>query len=203
MALRDISLIPPAVIERRYLRRHLGFWAGCLIVWLTLVAGIYLYLSLGLSAEARTTAGLTETQARVESAVKEITRIQAELDRIRLEQSVLDTVSSSPPYSLVLWRLAQAINKNTWLARLTVDRREDQKPKTAVQMVGYSYSNDDLGDFLDRLSTDQLFGSVVLKYSREDTMTQVEATGEKRSRQVQFQINCEIPGGSEASAGKL
>jgi len=195
MALRDISLIPTAVIERRYIHRHLGFWCGCLIGWLGLAAGIYLYLSFSLSAEARTAAGLAEAQARVESAVKEITRIQAELDRIRLEQSLLDAAASSPPYSLVIWRLAQAVNNNTWLVQLTVDRREDPKPGTAVQMVGYSYSNDQLGDFLDRLSTDRMFGSVVLKYSREDTMTQVEATGGKKSRQVQFQINCEIPGG--------
>lgn len=202
MALRDISLIPPALIERRFLRRHLGFWAGCLLVWLGVAGGVYLFLTLSLSAEARTAAGLGETQTRLESAVKEITRIQAELDRIRLEQSVLDTVSSSPPSSLVLWRLAQAINENTWLAQLTVDHQEDQNRKTALQLVGYSHSNEKLGDFLDRLSADRMFDSVVLKYSREDVMTAAEAAGKKKSRQVQFQINCEIPGGSAASAGQ-
>jgi len=195
MALRDISLIPPAVIERRYLRRHLGFWAGCLIVWLTLAAGVYFYLSLSLSAEAGTAAGLEETRARLEAAVKEITRIQAELDRIRGEKSILDAVASAPPYSLVLWRLAQAVDSSTWLAQLVLTGGRDGEAGTAVQVVGYSYSNDDLGDFLDRLAADRMFASVVLKYSREIIMTQAETADSRKSRLVQFEINCEIPGG--------
>jgi len=188
MALRDISLVPPDIVEQRYVLRHLLFWAGILFISLLAIGSLYSYQNFIALPKTRTAAKLLSTHAHLKKTVDEIKLIQDELSAIKDKQSVLNEVTSNTQYSTLLWCLSDIINKNTWLSKLAVAKDEDGV--VTMILTGFSYSNDELGDFLAALAREPVIGSAVLNYSKETTMAKSNLHVDLSTRLVQFQISC-------------
>ena len=192
MALREINLIPAKILYRKHLIRHVCFWAGCLAISLVLIFSIYLFQRQTALAKGRALTKLKETHKRLGSKIEEIKRVQNELDSLIQKQSTLYEKTRSQPYSPVLLRLADIINENTWLTRLAIDTNKDTGGSASMQLTGFSRSNQDLGNFLNQLSSEPMFKDVVLKLARELKVEESKKSTGVKSILIQFQIDCNI-----------
>jgi len=194
MALREINLIPSEVMSSRYLGRHLFFWAGWLIVSLTLLGSFFSYQTHFVLNKERPTKNLKNIHALIGTKIDDIYRIQAELERLDQQQSVLKTIKRNLPYSSVLFRLSDIMNEDTWLTSLAIDSTSDRdkSDNDNLELTGLALSNDKLGNFLSRLSSDDLFKDVVLRYAKETRNTRTYPASKVDTSLIQFQIACKM-----------
>ncbi len=192
MALREINLIPAEILHRQHLRRHMCFWAGCFLVSLTLIFGVHLYQARAVQVRKQTVTKLKKQHMQLGAKIEEIGQIQKELSRLTEKQAVLNKITRNQPYSQVLWKLAEIINSGTWLTQLAIERVTDTNDEHNLKLTGFSHSNKDLGDFLNRLSNEPMFMDVVLQYALE-----VKDAGSRKGTAsaltlIQFQIDCHV-----------
>ena len=195
MAIREINLVPPEVLSRRYMVRHLGLWAGCLFLSMLLVIGFYIQQAGKRPPIEGDEAALDRVATTLGLRIGEIKERQAELNTIAREQTILDVVGRRQSYSRILQELSLVLNKQVWFRRLSAVPGPPGSDAVSLQITGLSASNDALGEFLNQLSFDPSFSDVVLKYSREGNIGgSTQDRGEPR-RGIQFLIECNAVSG--------
>jgi Tfp pilus assembly protein PilN len=192
MTLREVNLIPTEILARRRSLKHLWFWAGCLLISLSLICGFYLYKTHYILAKKRALTTLKDTHKNLDARIEEIKRIQEELEKVSQQQSVLETIVRDRPYSIVLLKLAEIMNEYTWLKQLTIDSGKDEKGDANLKLTGFSFSNEELGNFLNQLTSEPMFKAVILKYANETEMAQSNRNTGESVRLIEFQIECSI-----------
>ena len=192
MALREINLIPGDILTRRHLQRHLTFWTGCLFISLSLIFGFFFYQKHIVLAKKSTFGNLQDTHTHLGLRIQEIKRIQEELEKLDQQQSVLRTIIRGPICSRLLWKLADIMNESTWLTLLTKDDNRNTEEGARLKLSGFSFSNEELGNFLNRLTAESMFKAVLLKYAQETTLTQPDTSGGEAVKVVKFEIECEL-----------
>jgi Tfp pilus assembly protein PilN len=187
MALRDINLIAADIMERRYLLRHLFLWCGGLLGVVVLMAGIHHYQSRVHDAARQDLAARSSLGATLTRVVDESKKEERELTLALGEQGQFGTLAARfRPYSAVIATVAEIMNGETWLQQLALETDQDRTLR--VRLMGFSRSHEALGDFVQGLSQETLFTSVVLKLAQESEARALEAS------QVQFQVECTIAG---------
>ena len=189
-------MIPGEILERRHILRHMGFWAGCLVIALFLISGFWFYQDRVVMARERPMTSLEDMHMNLGTRIEEIKGVQEELDRLDQQQSVLKTITRDQSYSRVLHKLSDIMNKETWLRQLTIECGEekdgDEEDATHLKFTGFSFCNEELGNFVNQLSYEPMFQQVVLKYARETTRALSRDKKEDPVRVVEFQIECRM-----------
>lgn len=192
MALRDINLIPSDILTSRLRQRHLCFWAGCLLASLGLVFGFFLYQRHVLMSEKSDFNSLQHTHKHLGLKIKEIATIKQELEKLDQQQTILKDIIRGPICSQVLWKLAEIINENTWITSLVTSNNRQSEKNAIIKLNGYSFSNDELGNFLSRLSVESSFNDVRLIYAQESTLSLSSQNDADVIKVIQFEIECEL-----------
>ena len=188
MALRDVNLIPAGLLAHRGMLRHLCFWAGCLIVFILMIFGFFVYQARVIRAQQPALQSLDEIQQQLGQSAAEIQRIQAELQRLDQQRAVLDTITRNRSYCHVLGKLAGVFDEETWLTQLTIERIPEQHRAIRLGLTGLSLSNATLGKFINQLSGDPLFNDVQLVYAKEGRRQISKANSDKLLKLIQFEI---------------
>ena len=170
------------------------FWAGCLAVSLSLIWGSYFFQTHVLLAKQRSMATLENMHTNLGAKVNEIKRIKEELERLGRQQAVLESITMNESYSRIFARLADIMNASTWLTQLAIENNNEneEKPEISLHLTGYSFSNDDLGDFINYLSSDGLFEEVRLKHATESQSSHWEKNVQGSVKLIHFRIECKI-----------
>jgi Tfp pilus assembly protein PilN len=192
MALREINLIPTEILSRRQVWRHLLFWSGCLLLALALIGGSYFYQSHLVLSKKGSMLTLNDMQTHLGMRIEEIKRIQNELERLDQQQVVLETIANNHPYSKVLFKLVDIMNQHTWLTQLAIDGSKEKNGQIVLILTGLSFSNAELGNFVDRFSNEPLFDAVQLKYAKETKMKLSKQPDAGSLRLIQFGMECRI-----------
>jgi len=196
MALRDINLVPAQELEKRRLNRHLLFWSGWLIAALMLIACLYLMQVYTIQTQKRSLTQMGNVPLYLHSKVENIRRLQADQGKLNQQKAVMDTImKKNQSYSLVLFKLSHIMNENTWLSQLTIDGSKEKESEARLLLTGFSLSNEKLGDFLNRLSQDTMFKTVVLKYAKEGEKENTTHPMNRPANLIQFQIECSLTKG--------
>jgi Tfp pilus assembly protein PilN len=196
MALRDINLVPAPQLEKRRRIRHLLLWSGCLIGALMLIFCLYLLQVYTIQIQKRSLTQMGEVPLSLNSKVENIRRLQADQEKLNQQKAVMDTImKKNQSYSLVLFKLSHIMNKNTWLSHLTIDGSKEKESEARLLLTGFSLSNENLGDFLNRLSQDTMFKTVVLKYANEGEKENTTPQMKRPANLIQFQIECSLSKG--------
>jgi len=192
MAIRDINLIPAEIPARRYTLRHVSFWAGCLIISLFFIGCATLYYTHVYLAKKRAAiAAMKSSPAHLNARIEEARQMQAEISNLNQRRSVLQSiVNRNQSYTAVVVKLTDLMNTDTWLTQLSLDSGQDKEGRAQLKLTGVSFSNEKLGDFLNRLASETLFKGVELKYSREGEQSPSGQSGASSGRLIQFQIDC-------------
>ncbi len=194
MALREVNLVPSELLFHRQVRRHLSLWSVGLIAALLLIIGGNLLHTQLVLAKNRSLISLNEVDASLDTRIVQIKRLQKELDSLHERQAVLESIRRNQPYSHVLLRLAEVMNERTWLAQLVIDESREDKDATKMELTGYSFSNEDLGDFLSRLTGTLVFRDVALKYANEMEDPRPKEREKGSARVINFQLVCSLSG---------
>ena len=194
MALREVNLVPSELLFRRQVRRHLLLWSSCLLAALLVVVGGNLLHTQVVLAKNRSLISLNEVGTSLDTRIVQIKRLQGELDTLHERQAVLESITRNKPYSFVLLRLADVMNENTWLAQLSIDDSRETEGATRVELTGYSFSNEDLGDFLSQLTGTLMFREVALKYANEIQDPRPEEREKSGMKVINFQLVCSLSG---------
>lgn len=192
MALRDINLIPADILTSRLKKRHLCFWAGCLLISFGLIFGFFLFQKHTLEDQKSKFGNLEHTHNHLGLKIKEIGRIQQELEKLDQQQTVLREIIRGPICYQVLWKLSDIINENTWLTSLSTDNNRHSEKNASMKLNGYSLSNEELGNFISQLSMDSIFNNIRLKYAQESEILQTNRKNGDSIRVIQFEIECNI-----------
>ena len=192
MALRDVNLIPTDIQIRTILNRHLAFWTGCLAISLSLILSFYLYQKHIVLPKKSAFKNLKDTRTNLELKIKEIKRIQKELEKLDQQQAVLDTIITGPMCWRIIQRLSEIINEYTWLKELTAGSGNHKDTKAGLKIRGFSSSNEELGNFLIKLSGDPMFKGVLLKFARETILDRARKDGDDQIKVIEFEIECEL-----------
>ncbi len=196
MALREINLVSSDIMSSRYLRRHISFWALWLILSLTLLGSFFYYQTHFVLSKKRPMKNLEDILAQIGTKIEDINRIQAELEKLDQQESVLKTIKRTRPYSRVLFKLSNIMNDDTWLRSLAIDSNSDKNKgeNDNLELTGFAFSNNKLGNFLSLLSNDDLFKDVVLKFSKDTHNSRTYTDSEENTSLIQFQIACKMYG---------
>lgn len=192
MALREINLTPSEILARREFLRHLGFWAGCLLISLALIWGFYFLQEYTLSGKKRKVAELKKMHLNLGTKIDEIKIMRAELTSLRQKQYGLDNITLNKPYSRIFAELSDLINEQTWLTQLNIDSGLDEETAASLRLTGFSFSAEQLGNFLDQLTSAPLFKTVVLQQAREHEAVQLNKSGHAPIRLIKFNIECKL-----------
>lgn len=196
MAIRDINLVPSELIHRRLMFRHLWLSALSLVLVSSLISGYYLYQTFVVLPQERPVTTVADMQKHLGVTIDDISSTEEEIERLNLQEAFLKRFTRNQPFSMLLSEMSQAINQPTWLTRFDIDsiHESDNQVARSFRLYGYSFSNDDLGDFLTRLSTQDPFRDVVLKFAKETQIASWEGEGKDRVKVIQFQIDGIIVG---------
>jgi len=139
---------------------------------------------------------MADMQKHLGVTIEEIRKTEQEIERLNLQESFLKRFTKNQPFSELLLELSQTINPQTWLIKLDIDpiSEEGDQFVRSVKLYGYSFSNDELGEFLTRLSGNPVFQQVILMYAKETQITVSDPKRKSRFKVIQFQINSEIMG---------
>jgi len=192
MALRDVNLIPPHIQNRMILKRHLAFWIACLTISLSLILSFYMYQKHIVLAKKSAFGNLKDAHTNLGLKIKEIQRIQEEVEKLDQQQAVLSTIARGPVCWRIVFKLAEIINDNTWLKELTTDNGNDKETKANLKISGFSSSNEELGDFLIKLSSEAMFKGVLLKFARETIFDRASRDQGDQIKVIEFEIECEL-----------
>ncbi|MFH1491480.1 MAG: PilN domain-containing protein [Pseudomonadota bacterium] len=196
MALREINLIPDEMLTRRRMKRHLSFWAACLLVPLLLITGFRLFGRLEAKAESAPVADLRDLQKNRNAAQEKILAMQKELETLKAEQASLCPLLKNATHSNVLLKLTDLMNGQTWLTQMSIRNDRGSGGSAQVLLDGFSFQNDDLGDFMDHLAGDPFFESVQLQYAKEAAGPGSADSGDRQDSMIQFQISCVVTRGT-------
>lgn len=195
MAVREINLVPSEWLFPVRVRRHLAFWLLCLACTLALMGGGFLFATHVVLAPKRPAMGLEQLQRDLGMEIQEIRRVQQELERLRERKAVVASITLNQPYSLVLERLAHAMNDHCWLTHLEIDSGRGGGGKGRLQLTGLATSNQDLGDFLTQLGGEPLFEEVVLRFAGESVTRSSGARDERPVARIHFRIELALAKG--------
>jgi len=170
LAIRVVNLVPADVLDRQHFWRHLFFWTGCLAVLLALIWGFQFYQAKMVFAQSRHQIDLKDMEHYLALKIDDIKRMKQEIERIEQKRKAIISLSGGTPYSWILTKLTGKMNGATWLKTLAFDREEGSGLSIRVAMSGYSFENEDLGNFLNQLNAESIFDRVLLKYAREKNM---------------------------------
>jgi Tfp pilus assembly protein PilN len=180
------------MVAHRELRRHLFFWIGLLVISLSLTWGFYFYQKYRTLAERRIAIELKQKNLHLAAKIDEINRMRAELNALRQRQAGLGSMNASATYSHILAELADAMNDNTWLTQLLVETGLEEETKISLRLTGLSLSAEELGNFLNRLSSEPLFKTVLLQNAREYKAPYMNKNLHKPVRLIRFDIACNL-----------
>ncbi|MGD8834090.1 MAG: PilN domain-containing protein [Desulfobacteraceae bacterium] len=194
MTIREINLIPDEMLYRREVVLRLRRWGIGLIVCLAVIFGIHGYQTRYVLAKLRPATTLSDMHTRLGATLEEITNTQKEIDRLSLQQSIVQELTLHLPYSSLLQTLAAAMNPHTWLVRLEIDSAEASNGGNRMTLEGYALSNELLAVLLTHLSTAPPVDGVVLKFAKDATVSGVTTHADQVITAVHFEVDCRLKG---------
>ena len=123
--------------------------------------------------------------------VDQIKGIEQELQRLQ-QQTVQKNISRHPPCSTILMELSLIMNDHTRLTQFDMSDDPDERKPVQLKLSGYSGSNSDLGDFMDRLSTRPVFETVMLNYAKKRPSRQPVQSAAPPDAPIRFEIVCTL-----------
>ena len=186
MTIREINLVDPGTLVRGHMLQHIMFWGGVLILVLAMIGGFYLFQSRAVLAKKSNRGALKQMHTALELKIEEINRLKAQMQNLRHQQNALGVVIPKQPFYRILEKLADIMNEYTWITKLDMNVSPGRDSGSMLKLTGLSRSNEDLGDFMNRLANEPMFNGVVLQLAKEGANT-----GEAM-QQIQFKIECGI-----------
>ncbi len=193
MALREINLIPSDLSAMPLLKRHIIFWSSYLLLAVGIVLALGFVHKYAVGAKKQTLSAMREIPAQLVNRMALLKDLQRDQDWLNERRSVFSALrAKSVPPSPILFKVSELMNDQTWLTQFALDTEEGQTKATHLRLAGFSTSSDQLGDFINRLSSERLFKDVVLKMASEARAEEQAAKNGTAKSRISFEITCDV-----------
>ena len=159
MALRDINLVPDAVIRRQHLVRHGVVWAFAYVALLAVVAGAALGIQRHIAVGHSVSLNQEDLRKQLAATVAEIDTRRERIEKLSLVRQLSHPIGKAE----VIVQLAETMDGGTWLTKLSL--HSDAPGAARMTLEGLTVSNARLGSMLQMLSAHAYFKDVVLRQS--------------------------------------
>jgi energy-coupling factor transporter ATP-binding protein EcfA2 len=131
-------------------------------------------------------AALVEQELR--ATLAELQKAQAELQRY----GTVRVIRRNDLATRIVRLLAATLNDRTWLTEVSLQRPPDSA-EAVVSLTGLSFSNADLGLFLNRVNAEPAFRNVALRYSKdsEDALDGLTELAHP-PKLIEFKVDCTV-----------
>lgn len=186
MSLREINLIPDEIIFRDNLFRHLLYWGEFLVILVVVVFGFNMYMNKKLSGAFNYLTGIQGIDSQLSAKVNAVGVLQEEIAKLDRQMEYAGSIVKSEACSSIISGFVKTMNRQTWLENFEITQGTDNL--YVISLKGYSTSSESLGDFVEKLSKEGMFASVLLKYAKDAGAEGTEFKGGKNliSFQVEF-----------------
>lgn len=161
MALRDVNLVPEAVLQRRYLLRHASLWALAGLTVMGTLAGAYAFYTRAVLTRREPRVSEAEARRLLSEMVADIDGKMQQLEHL----AYVRRVSRPGCAARALDGLAAAMDPQTWLTGLSLNMHSNST--ASVVASGLAGSNAKLGSLIGKLSGTGRFRNVVLMNASE------------------------------------
>ena len=192
MTLREINLIPEEILFRYKLKRRLYLWGLIFPAMILFVLGFHVYKMDAVLSQELPPSSLEGINISLISIIDQIGTVQEEIKKLDQHEDILKSISGRQAYSEIILRLINLVNRSTWLTRLEI--ADDTGNGHTINIDGYSIHSDNLGDFVERLSNEKIFSSVLLRYARNASQPDENRKFLATPGLIQFQIECKTTG---------
>ena len=186
MALRDVNLVPEHVLHGRYVIRRVAAWVLAYLLLIGSCVGAYVGYTQGILARRSPPTSEAQVRQRLTATIVEVQKKMSEVERL----AFVRRVSRPGGVTLVLDRLAAIMDPQIWLTDFSLQAHEGSG--ATLVLSGLSVSNAKLGALIGQLTTDRMFGNVVLKNAAEARGSAGSHNGP--SALITFTIQAEIHG---------
>jgi Tfp pilus assembly protein PilN len=165
----------------------------CLVLSLSILSGLHLIHRYAINTRLQFLTKNKNVAGQLTARIEEMKRLQGDQDRLNQQRSALAAIRlKNPPVSQVISKLSAIMNDETWLSQLVIDPGEENDKEIRLILIGFSMSNEHLGDFLNRLSLERSFKTVVLKYASESEGCEPGQKPSSGRSRIRFQIICQM-----------
>jgi hypothetical protein len=84
------------------------------------------------------------------------------------------------------------MNEDTWVTQVIIDSGLEEDPQVGLRLTGFSFSAEELGNFLKQLTEDTLFKGVLLQQLQEYESSQFSRGSNKPVRLIKFNLECNV-----------
>lgn len=181
MALRDVNLVPSALLERRYMLRHGVAWVAAFALLAVVLLAAY-SVRFRVAVRKGGDYGSEEaTRQELMFKIAEIRKKTANLEQLHVIREITRSIGSSE----MLRRLAQDMDPHVWLTQLTIAAKSDKS--ATLLLSGQSRSHAHLGALMKALTDSGHFTGVLLEEAAE--VPGAGAHSETPKSTVQFRIS--------------
>jgi Tfp pilus assembly protein PilN len=192
MTIRDLNLVPAEMLYRGQAALRLRRWGIGLVICLAVIFGLHAYQTRYALAKLRPVTTLSDMHLRLGATLEEITNTQQEIDRLSLQQSIVQELTLHLPYSSLLQTLAAEMNPHAWLVRLEIESVQETGGGNRMILEGYALSNELLADLLTHLSTAPPVEGIVLKFAKNASLSGVMPHPDQVIPAVHFELDCRL-----------
>jgi Tfp pilus assembly protein PilN len=186
MALRDVNLVPDHVLHGRYVTRRVSAWVLAYLLLIGSCVGAYVGYTQGVLARRSPPTSAAQVRQRLAATIVEIQKKMSEIERL----AFVRRLSHPGGVTLALDRLAADMDPHVWLTDFSLQAHEGSG--ATLVLSGLSASNAKLGALIGQLTSDRVFGNVVLKNAAEASGT--AGSEDRPSDSIAFTIQAEIHG---------
>jgi Tfp pilus assembly protein PilN len=156
-----------------------------------MISGFHIYQMKAAEARHGPYESLEDLERLLAFKIEAISKTKGELDALKARQSSLQALIGRSNYSQIIFKLAGMMKGNIWLENLTIKRGAEA---TQIQLSGFSLENEELANFLNKLSDDPVFSDVQLKYAKGERMNVGGEEEEVQLALIHFHIVSSIAG---------
>ena len=120
---REINLIPCDVILREKTQSRIWMWAGIILLFITVLLGVYGVEQRYISAAEGVIADLSLKKLEIEEMIKQLNILQDKRDRLARKERVINELLNKRSISFFFAELEKDMNENVWLT--SFDFRDD------------------------------------------------------------------------------
>ena len=115
--------------------------------------------------------------------------LDGDIDDIVNNNKTIEQFLNDEPQFLAL---AASPDNDLASAETNIDSGLEEEAAASLKLTGFSFSAEELGNFLDQLSSEPLFKTVVLQQAREYETVQLSKNTHAPIRLIKFNIECNI-----------
>ena len=129
------------------------------------VSGLNIYIGNKLPGGINYDTGIEGIESQLSVKINSVKALKEEVESLDRQMAYTERIMNSEICSRIIYGFVNLMNRETWLEGFEITKGINKYYE--VIMSGYSVGSESLGDFIEKLTEEQMFDSVHLRYAKD------------------------------------